>query len=143
MPNPPDFGFRLGDPDFSSVWGNLFGSTPLKWRRKGRGFHRLHQSFKNEGAQEGKCQSRSLGFQIFSHPPVSPILTASISRTPLLPSNITTNQDAIRPGCWAHPSLGLAARSMCIASFHWLTATCMEMRITRDSAGSPPGGPVA
>ncbi|CAI9167661.1 unnamed protein product [Rangifer tarandus platyrhynchus] len=59
--------------------------------------------------------------------------TQAISRTSFLPSNITTNQDAIRPGSSAHPSLGLAAGGERILSFHWLTATCMEMRMTGDS----------
>ena len=60
-------------------------------------------------------------------------MPAAISRTSFLPSNITTNQDAIRPGSSAHPSLGLAAGGERILSFHWLTATCMEMRMTGDS----------
>ncbi|XP_061271848.1 uncharacterized protein LOC133247289 isoform X2 [Bos javanicus] len=59
--------------------------------------------------------------------------TRAISGTSFLPSNITTNQDAIRPGSSAHPSLGLAAGGERILSFHWLTATCMEIRMTGDS----------
>lgn len=82
--------------------------------------------------------------QIFSYPPVSPVLPAAISGTSFLPSNITTNQDATRPSSSAHPSLGLAAGGERILSFHWLTATCREMRMIGDfSAPSLRRGPVA
>lgn len=75
--------------------------------------------------------------------PVSSLFRASISWTPFLPSNITTNQDAIMSGSWAHPSLRLVARWRHMPSSHWLMATWMEMRMTGDSARSPRCGPVA